>query len=367
MHHRKPHHSQQRCITAGRGVRTLATITTLLLVAVLFGSGITWLPTVHAASRQEAASRSRVISAAVTVATKVTLPETSVAGPGYAGKAIAWTGTDADHHLNVSFGSDGLHFSTKTILPETSPFAPVIAPVVGISLTLPYAIAWTGTDANHSLNVQILPDGKKLTLHETSFAAPALDVGYLNGATVLLLAWTGTDANHSLNVLPLTTVDGVTLVPGTKTVLPQFSSDAGPSLLANIYSKHDVWVLSWTMRTTQRLNLATAADGVHFTSALGSGLPETSATAPTLLSPNGSDSCISWTGTDPAHHLNVQCTTYEQFPQFPDPEHTKTVLPETALGTQGSAFGGGGPDTGFIAWTGTDSAHHLNVAVLRGL
>jgi hypothetical protein len=261
-----------------------------------------------------------------------------------------------------------LHFPTKTILAETSPFGPAFSTAVNIGPGLPFALAWTGTDVHHSLNVQIFPGGKKLTLRETSIGAPAIDDGGVNGKIGLLLAWTGTDANHSLNVLPLTSADnGVTLVPGTKTVLSQFSSNAGPTLLSNGSSKHNEWVLGWTTRTSQQLNLATAADGIHFTSELGSGLPETSATAPMPLSPSGSDSCISWTGTDSAHHLNVQCTTSGQFPQFPNPELTKTVLPETALGTQGGAFGGNGSDTGLIAWTGTDPAHHLNVAVLQGL
>ena len=365
MHHSMRHHSQQPHRTTGRVVRRLFTIGTLLLVAALFGGGITQLPAAHAAPRQEAAPRSPAIAATVTVASKVILPETSIAGPGFAGTAIAWTGTDAAHHLNVAVGTDGLHFPTKTILPETSPFGPAFSPAVNVSPGLPYALAWTGTDANHSLNVEIFPGGKKLTLRETSIGAPAIDVGSLNGTAALMLAWTGTDANHSLNVLPLTSRDGVNLVPGTKTVLSQFSSDAGPSLLSNYYSKHDAWVLGWTTRTTRQLNLATAADGVHFTSELGSGLPETSATAPTLLAPTGYDSCISWTGTDSAHHLNVQCTTYDQFPQFPNPAQTKTVLPETALGTQGAAFFGDA-DIGEIAWTGTDSAHHLNVAALQG-
>lgn len=362
MHHNTLHHSQQAHRTTGRVVRRLFTVGTLLLVAALFGGRITQLPAAHAAPRQEAASRSHAIAATATVATKVILPETSIAGPGFAGTAIAWTGTDAAHHLNIRVGN-GLHFPTKTILPETSPFGPAIVPAVSFGPGSSYALAWTGTDANHSLNVEFFPGGKKLTLRQTSIGAPAVDNGTFNGRRALILAWTGTDANHSLNVLPLTSSDGVTLVPGTKTVLPQFSSNAGPSLISNSVSQHGVWVLGWTTRTTQQLNLATAADGVHFTSALGSGLPETSATAPTLLAPLTGESCISWTGTDFAHHLNVQCTT--QFPQFPNPAQTKTVLPETALGTQGAAFFGGA-DLGEIAWTGTDAAHHLNVAVLQG-
>jgi hypothetical protein len=120
------------------------------------------------------------------------------------------------------------------------------------------------------------------------------------------------------------------------------------------------------VRGTQQLNLATSTDNVHFTSALGGGLPQTSAAAPQFLQDisNSSSGCIAWTGTDAAHHLNVQCTT--QFPQFPNPAQTKTVLLETALGAPGvSPFATSSP--GEIAWTGTDPAHHLNVAQLNGL
>jgi hypothetical protein len=178
----------------------------------------------------------------------------------------------------------------------------------------PVAIAWTGTDANHSLNVEHVPSGQKLTLHETSIAAPAIHaIGLSSGQPALLLAWTGTDANHSLNVLPIAEstsgAGSVVLVPGQKTVLRQFSSDAGPSLGETIGG---MLVLGWSVRGTQQLNLATSTDGAHFTSALGSGLPQTSASAPQFVPLGDSPStngCIAWTGTDAAHHLNVQCTT----------------------------------------------------------
>jgi hypothetical protein len=127
---------------------------------------------------------------------------------------------------------------------------------------------------------------------------------------------------------------------------------------------HSCWAGS--VRGTQRLNLATSTDGVNFTTALGSGLPQTSASAPQFVplgdSPS-SNGCIAWTGTDPAHHLNVQCTT--TFPQFPNPAQTKSVLSETALGAPGifvASVGAPGIPSEEIAWTGTDAAHHLNVA-----
>jgi hypothetical protein len=175
-----------------------------------------------------------------------------------------------------------------------------------------------------------------------------------------LVAWIGTDANHSLNVLPITRAGTGGLTPGKKTVLSQFSSDAGPSLV-NIDSgsvNASEFVLGWSARGTRQLNLAESTDGANFASALGAGLPQTSASAPQFLPQGSSSGCIAWTGTDAAHHLNVQCTTH--FPQFPDPAHTKTVLAETALGAPGFV-------SNEIAWTGTDAAHHLNVAQLQGL
>jgi hypothetical protein len=333
--------------------KVLVTVSLVVLMVVMSFAVAAPAPPARAAPRSPAAL------AAVTETAKVTLPETSIAGPGLAGLEIAWTGTDAAHHLNIRFGTDGLHFPTKVTLPETSPGGPAVTDTVDHGSAPSAILAWTGTDANHSLNLQLVPDGQKLTLHESSLGTPAFE--FISNPTgspnTVILAWTGIDANHSLNVMPVGILNGNKL--GTKTVLRQFSSDAGPSLSGSGTGL----VLGWSVRGTQQLNLATSTDNVHFTSVLGGGLPQTSAAAPQFLqdSSNSSSGCIAWTGTDAAHHLNVQCTT--QFPQFPNPAQTKTVLPETALGTPGfSMF-----SQAEIAWTGTDAAHHLNVATLQGV
>jgi hypothetical protein len=123
-------------------------------------------------------------------------------------------------------------------------------------------------------------------------------------------------------------------------------------------------VLNWTTRALQ-LKLATSTDGVHFAPDSGVGLPETSAFAPQTVNitffpdngrPPGPADWIGWTGTDPAHHLNLQSTT--TFPTFTNPAGTKTTLGETAFGGPALAFN----FEGQIAWTGTDPAHHLNIA-----
>lgn len=287
---------------------------------------------------------------------KVVLPETSIDGPalssifvanGTSESVIAWTGTDAAHFLNVETSSDGLHFTNKRTLNETSPFRPDVAlATVGGAVV----VAWTGTNANHSLNVlyDVYGNPKKLTLaHENSIGAPALRLG-----PGMFLAWTGTDAAHSLNILPFSvTTSG--LVPGEKTVLSQFNGDSGPHMARR---GANTVVLNWSTRTLQP-QLAFSQDGVHFSSA---GLPETSAFAPATnsLEPYigvSNREWIGWTGTDPTHHLNLQWTT--SFPQFINPAVTKTVLNETALGGPALDYNAGLQ----IAWTGTDSAHHLNI------
>jgi hypothetical protein len=340
-----------------------------VLAMVFLSSAIT--PGRAAARPAQRAHASR--AAAVTESAKVTLNETSIAGPGFNGVVIAWTGTDAAHHLNARIGSPppqpgsgNLSFPSKTTFPETSSFGPALSMLPSAGGAPPdFAVAWTGTDTHHSLNVEEI-GGPKLTLDETSIATPALAFGNISGTARLLLAWTGTDASHSLNVLPLTPNGSESFDIGTKTVLSQFSSDAGPTLFASFSSGGGIappttFVLGWSGRATQQLNLAESPDAVTFSSALVSRLPETSATPPQLIQSSATNACIAWTGTDAAQHLNVQCTTH--FPQFPDPVDTKTVLPERALGAPGFADNSASE----IAWTGTDAAHHLNVAQLAGV
>ncbi len=326
-----------------------------------------------------AAQAPRLAPQTVSLFHKVTLHgETSIDGPALASRVdtfegktdfntvIAWTGTDTAHHLNLmesttSPATAPLAFKNKLTLKETSFARPAVlrmSPASG-GVTI---LAWTGTDANHSLNVlwnaydTSGTQQVKLTMqNESSIGAPALAFWEGN----LALAWTGTDANHSLNVL---TLELGTLKLGTKTVLRQFSSASGPTLSVYITASSTRLVLNWTM-PTQRLNQAVSTDGVHFTSALGSGLLQTSAKAPDSLflqREGGPEYWMAWTGTDTHHHLNIQWTTH--WPQWPDPATTKTVLADTALGGPVVVFN----DGFLIAWTGTDTAHTLNVAMWEG-
>ena len=324
-----------------------------LVALMLVVGSLTVMPT-------KAAHRAVSRPAVVTELQKVTLNETSINAPGFYGNAqlntgevIAWAGTDTAHHLNVMTSTDGLHYGHKITLGETSSNRPGVVQMSS-SAGGAVAIAWRGADAAHKLNVlfDVYGSKKKLTLNQTSFTGPAITV--FNGN--LLLAWVGTDANHSLNVLPITMPS---LTPGTVTTLPQFSASTGPTLTVFTVASTTTVVLSWATPTS-KLDQATSTDGVHFTSGVGNSLPETSPSSPDMLhfqSEGGPEFWIAWTGTDSVHHLNVKWTS-----TFPTWTGKKTVLPEAALGGPELAFNQGV----MIAWTGTDSAHHLNIARLQG-
>lgn len=94
-------------------------------------------------------------------------------------------------------------------------------------------------------------------------------------------------------------------------------------------------------------------------------LPETSNdgpafwTLPTESSPTGTLAVIAWTGTDAGHHINVlyavnfsSCAT----------NYVKATLAETAVG--GAQIGFVPSKAMLVAWTGTDTLHHLNVAMI---
>ncbi len=345
------------------GLIALGAVTGLLSM-LLAGFLVLAAPATNTSARGQAQPASSAI-----LLHKVTLNESSIDAPSLSSMldnfegvhfitTIGWTGTDTLHHLNVISSTqdpaNGLtRFGAKVTLNETS-FARPAVQVTGGGLGFT-VVAWTGTDPAHTLNVlEVYNNGtvlRKLTLRgESSIAAPAL-IAWKSG---FVLAWTGGDSNHSLNVLPLT----VQLQRGAKTILPQFSSMAGPNL--SVFSNTTTQlILNWTTKS-QHLNQAHSTDGVQFTSALGAdGAPQLSANAPSSFyheSEGAPPYWLSWTGTDASHHVNLQWSTH--WPQWPDPATTKIVLAEMALGGSQIAFN----DAFVLAWTGTDSLHRLNVA-----
>ena len=349
------------------------------LAALLITVGILGAPrTVRAAPSSSPVQATAAAPVTPRESKKIVLGETSIDGPAFwtniptggpgAGAAalIAWTGTDPAHHLNtIAVGLDG-KFSNKQTLNETSIARPAVTSLATQSPPNPTYLAWTGTDSGHTLNVicdNCAANRIKVTLWgESSFTGPAITLGNLG----LMLAWTGTDAHHSLNIVPIKVENGQFAV-GQKVTLTQFSSGAGPGLVYD-YNTSQL-LLSWTAPVTNRIDFAVSGDGVHWQRPLPAPLPELTSASPNMLAmvPLMSDMphhFLAWTGTDAAHSVNVQYTN--EYPQWPDPSETKLTMRETAIGGPALGVGTGvsGPNQIAVVWTGTDSAHHLNYATI---
>lgn len=337
-----------------------------VVILSLVTSIVALLPVIpaHAAPRaaRQAASESR----------KVTLGDTSADGPALwtsnpgapnlgLAAVLAWNGTDTYHSLNIMQSGDGVHFGGKvTFFGETSATRPAVA-AMGPPTTI--VVAWTGTDARRRLN--LLCQGaacgtsgsnyrKLIFANDTSFASPAL-ARFGNG---FALAWVGTDSNHTLNVWPFTvSTSGFQL--GVKRTLWQFSSLTAPGLAVS--SQNNQLLLSWSATSPQyQLNVATSSDGVGWTGATALG-------EMSVAGPNGAVAAsgmppywTTWTGVDLNHSVNVRFTSNASS----WPLSNKATLNESAFG---------GPALGYVghigqmllAWTGVDIAHHLNVATLN--
>jgi hypothetical protein len=273
---------------------------------------------------------------------KVMLPQQAIEGPALANVndshlALAWTGTDAAHHLNVVTSQDGRLFGGKVTLPETSPHAPAAAFGNGRLF-----LAWT--DSQRRINVISSTDNvtfsNKVTLTQMSTSAPALT--FANG--LLHLAWTGTDSQHHLNVMSST--DGLTW--GSKVTLAQMSG-TGPGLAFANGSLYLLWVGT---DPNLSLNLMTSADGVTWANKVT--LTQSSNAHPALVP--WEELYVAWTGTDPAHHLNLLISdgTPSSLADKQTYDETSTAAPALAV-FQGDVY---------LGWTGPDPGHQVNVARL---
>lgn len=298
-----------------------------------------------------------------TETSKMILADTSIDGPGLwtsptgATRAVlAWTGTDPAHHLNYMTSADGRTFGNKHIVNETSPFRPAIA-AVSTDANPTVLIAWTGTDAAHHVNLLSGVPGQgytKAILPQTSFTAPSLA---LNGGTVYV-AWAGTDANHSLNIVPIVWRGGLSI--GPTVTLWQYGTITRPNLAFDPNSNQ--LILSFTT-PTNRIAFLTSSDGVKWNAPASSPLAEWSDVSPTMAgfaANNMPRYFVTWRGMDAGHSLNVQYT--ESFPRWPA-DNSKGILREATFGGPTVGYVGANRQV-IVAWTGTDASHHLNVAVI---
>jgi len=274
---------------------------------------------------------------------KTVLVDTAIGAPALANVndtvlAIAWTGTDAAHHLNVAGSRDGgKSFGGKVILAETSFDGPGFTFGNGRAF-----VAWVGTDPAHHLNVISSPDcrifGNKVTLGDTSRFGPALAFG--NGR--IYLAWVGTDPGYRLNVMSST--DGVHWA--NKVTLNE-SSDSSPALS---FANGKLYLLWQGTDPNSSLNILESTNGTVFTNKVTLG--DSTDSHPAMTN-RAASLVLAWTGRDPSHHLNSLKSA--------GPTNgfgNKVTYGDTAVGGVALVTFAGRV---FIGWTGTDPGHHLNV------
>lgn len=305
--------------------------------------------------------------AAPHLTSKQILNETSIDGPGLAKNIVghegdhtlvlAWTGTDSQHHLNLLTSNTGSVWTDKRTLGETSFVRPAVERV-------PYmaggevVLAWTGTDAHHTLNVlwNAYNNGnsamKKVTFWgDMSFTAPALAMI----GDHIYIAWAGTDPKHSLNIMAL--APRTLKVIAIKRYLP-FSSSARPSISIG---SSDSLLLSWTNQAGQ-LSFAIGDASLHFGAAKVS--TNTSFAGPDFLyafSIYIGDVVTpkywwTWTGKDTHHSIHIAFNNTTAWPSSNNVTLGEWALGGPELGWRGLTF------TVVLVWTGTDPGHHLNVA-----
>lgn len=232
-----------------------------------------------------------------------------------------------------------------TILAETTTVSPALVSFGRAGVMPALYVSWTGTDPQHSLNVLgthnpgVWPDSQKITLPQQDLDGPALA-----GGPALFAAWTGVDAQHHLNVIR--SYDGREFQG--KVTLGE-TSNFGPALA---YSDGALYI-AWT-GTDGRLNVASSFDeGKTFGNKVT--LAETSGAAPAIAAA-GRTLYLSWSGTDQDHHLNVIESKDGGRSWVGKVTLGETTTQQPALAVTGNAAHG----TLYVAWTGTDSDHHLN-------
>lgn len=137
---------------------------------------------------------------------------------------LAWTGCDAQHHLNIEYSTDGTNWGNKVTLTDTAMdgTGPALVP-----FNNDLYIAWAGTDSPSHMWIGYFNNSPTLLNHtrlaDSTNKSPSMAVY----SSRIWLAWTGTDTAHHLNfegsfdgitfTNKATTTDGSSVGPGIAT------------------------------------------------------------------------------------------------------------------------------------------------------
>lgn len=274
---------------------------------------------------------------------------------------LAWTGIDRSHHLNVETSTDGITFTNKRILPETSAVHPSVidVPTGGKDIVV---MAWIGTDRQHSLNVvyDVYGSYQKTTFWgETTPYTPTL--AWFDNQ--IWIAWAGTDGNRTLNVMALGPTGNT---HGTKTTLWGYDAGSSPALITD--ARDNEMLLTWQNKDPNHpwFDMLGSTDGVTWKTVIPSPLNQTTIYTPGILAvgtsaPNAGDIdpyYWSWIGTDRNHSINIMKSA-----SLTNWQVAVTTLLDSTPWT--AVLGYVGQDHHILmAWTGTDRLHHMNIGQL---
>jgi hypothetical protein len=208
---------------------------------------------------------------------------------------LAWTG--ADGHLNVISSADGVKFTNKVTLGDTSNVGPTLAGFNGRLY-----LGWTGLDGH--LNVESSADGmsfsNKVTLGDTSLLSTPtpgkfqdLSPALATFGGRLYLAWTGADTH--LNVE--SSANGTSF--SNKVTLSNATSANAPALTVEqptVQGRPSLLVLGWTNvgPAAPQIHTMTSTDGQTFGGLVTSTQTATGSVA--LSSSSAGTLDIAWTG-----------------------------------------------------------------------
>ena len=313
----------------------------------------------------------------VTLANTVGLSSTSSEAPGFWSRdtdassasgpatAMAWVENNSAHNISVSTSDDGFHYANKITLPVSSLHRPSVAVIQDHGMSV-VAVAWIGTDSNHTVNVwydvygalnsapvNVSPQrpGAQLGYHvsPSSDYPPALAVFHGH----LWLAWVGTDSAHTVNVLEL---EHAIRTPWGSTAVADISTRAAPALVAD--TNNEQLLLTWQDASTSHLRVAQSSDGTTWT--LLAPLPITSQLTPGLTvvaAPPAGMAPYQWAWVVSSSNWTINLS---QGTTLADSQPA-LALSETSAFTPAIGYVGQ-PHEVMVVWTGTDPAHHIYVA-----
>jgi hypothetical protein len=275
--------------------------------------------------------------------------QTSTEGPALAvfngNLFMAWTGTDGNHSINVAKSSDGLHFGPPVVFPNNSSVwyaAPAITAFKGKMY-----LTWTGYQAH--INIASSTDGLHYSNQSLVTNPNTGAVQTANGSTALTatangtlyLGWSGTDGQHTPNLASST--DGVHFT--SPSIYVDNSSRWSPALTT--VNGSNIPIFAFTQEAVGERPCRTV-EGTYGAGFLLPACPPGAGQTGPGLGALGTEYFVIWAGTGTAVEVIIS-------PNGAGAVHTgQTCVGNPAIvGFNGHVY---------YAWTGTDSAHTINIA-----